>query len=515
VFKAAFLPILALVISLLAGCANTAAKRTQNGLELDLLADANKGFVVLKVITTRPISLINPKWQSIKISSQGRGAELMDITPYYNMFMGSPVPTESLYFAKIDAGEYEITGMGSVGPGPGLLLAMLASDSATADRKLPKFTVVSGRLSNLGTIVYVPEIDKEQPERMFLLGGTAGKQAAKNALLAESKRTDISLIDGGGWLTTPDEAEVLKQVRPLVSMFSFQKSDQGLFAVSHLGQVLRRTGIQTWSSEPIETLDRLFVLTQMPDGKFIVGSEYGEYFVKDAVLGWRAYRLGKENSRVVQIIPRQGIGTFFVLTDGLTTRLLLKKSIEDQVEAPVEVLQLNEIVSNLLVTQNEIIFAHNVPGITREVVLKRVDMRTLAVSSKSENFWVAGWQYMPSGEIKLTRQNGLSLYSSTSTDNLQTWTKDDVPVAFGAYWFDAANGLSLEVTTGIVMVNSKLRKTTDGGRSWSTYGNSLETKYYSGQIVFADDSEVLIQGSHMLYSTTDHGQTWKRVFPLN
>jgi photosystem II stability/assembly factor-like uncharacterized protein len=140
-------------------------------------------------------------------------------------------------------------------------------------------------------------------------------------------------------------------------------------------------------------------------------------------------------------------------------------------------------------------------------------MKSLSVKNISENFWVAGWQYMPDGEVKLLRQNGLSLYFSTSKDNLVTWSKDDIPGAYSPYWFDATHGLSLKTSPGMVMVDSKLQKTNDGGRTWTVHGNPLETKNYAGQIVFADEQEVLIQGGNMLYSTTDGGSTWRRLFP--
>jgi hypothetical protein len=496
------------------GCASTAAKRTDKGLELDLLSEKNKGFVVLKVVSTRPISVFNPKWESIKISGNGMGEDLMDVTPTWNMFIGGPIPTESLYFAKLDAGEYKVTGMGSNGPGTGLLMVALTSDSTSFSEGLPKFNVVPDRLTNLGTVVYAPEIDKEHPEQLLLLAGPQGKQAAKNALLAEAKRAEIPLMEGGGWMITPpNEADVLKKARPLVSMMTFKNTKDGLLAASHLGQLLRRTGPGQWRSEPLDTLDRVFSLAETSDGRLIAGGEYGEYFVKDRASAWKAFRVGNENGKVTTIVPRPMGGTYFVVMNGLTTRVLLKKSYESETEVPVEILQLNDYSSNYLVTDNEIIFARNIPGITREVVFNRVDMRTMATTSKSENFFLMGWQYLPGGHVKVVRQNGLSNYNTTSEDGFQTFVHSETPGVFGSYWLDRENGLSIEPTNGIITVSNKLRKTSDGGKTWATYGNPLETRMYSGQIVFADDDEVLIQGSHMVYSTLNKGATWKRVFP--
>lgn len=487
-------------------------------MELDLAPAANKGFVVLKVVAVRPISILNPKWQSIRVSSNGRDEEISDITMHSTMFMGNGVVTESVYFAKLDAGDYDVTGMGSIGPGPGLLLALLASDQASADKKLPKFTVGAGRLANLGTIVYVPEMDKEQPARMFLLNGPAGKQSAKNALLAESRKTELTLPEGGGWMsssTATDEAAMLAQARPFVSMLSLRKSDRGLLAGAHLGQIFRRTGPQTWSGITVDTLNRIVAVAEAANGRIIAAGEYGEFFVQSASGAWGTYRLGNETSRIAYIEPRADGSALFLTGEFLKTRVLLKKVPEDKAEVPTEVATIDCPPFSLapISTANELVLACNVPGISRETNITRIDKQTLAVKSQLENFWVLDWQYIADGEIKLTRQNGLSFYNSTSTDNAKTWLHSEDKANFSNYWNDKMRGFGLDISPGFTMVSNTLRKTEDGGKTWSNIGNPLDTKHFAGKIVHADPTEVMIQGSQMLYSTIDQGQTWKRIFP--
>lgn len=504
------------VLVLLSGCATTAAKRTESGLDLDLVAKGKEGFVVLKVVSARPISLLNPKWQSIHVSADGKREELIDVTPSYNMLFGKHIPTESLYFAKLDAGEYEVTSMGSIGPGPGLLLALLASDHAAANEKLPRFKVEAGRLANLGTVVYVPEIEKEQPEQMFLLHGPAGRRAAKAALLGETQRAEISLQEGGGWTTVATaetEAGVLAQARAHMSMLSIRKTDRGLIAGSHLGQIFRRTGPQAWSQETLDTLGTVFAVAEGIDGRAFAGSQYGEYFVKTPSGEWHGYRLEKEAGRIAYIEPRADGSAIFIAGDLRQTRVWFKKSIEDSAEAPTQIAKIDTPPDNMLVSGKEIILAFNVPGMFREAVITRVDKQSLKVTSQREKFWVLDWQYLPDGRVNLTRQNGLSLYSSTSTDNLQTWIHSDQPGAISNYWYDASHGLSLDMSPGFIMVANNLRSTDDAGKTWTRLGKPLETRHMAGRIVYADADEILVQGSHMLYSTLDRGNTWKRLFP--
>jgi photosystem II stability/assembly factor-like uncharacterized protein len=504
-----------LAFTILTGCANTAAVRTERGLELDLTAKSDEGFVVLKVISTRPISLINPKWQSVKVSSNGKLVELDDITPPYNMLMGQHFPTESLHFAKLQAGSYDVTGLGSIGPvAAGLLLALLASDHAAAGGQLPSFKVDAGRLANLGTIVYAPEIDKEQPERIFLLHGPAGKRAAYDALLGEAKLGDLSLPEGGGWANAASaeaEAAVLAQVRPLVSMLNIRNTNSGLIAGSHLGQVFRRTGPQTWTREYLNTLGTVFSIAHRIDGRLIAGSDYGRYFVKDSIGVWKAYRLGQETGRVSHIEEGADGSVIFVISDVKQNRVLLKKSLENVSEVATEITTV-AAPHNVLGTEKEVFIARNVLSMARETEITRIEKQSLAVTSSSEKFWVREWQYLPDGKVMLTRQNGMSLYKSSSFDNMKTWTHSELPGLFSSYWFDENRAIALDWSTGFTMVTNLLRRTRDGGKSWEPFGNSLESRHAPGRIVYADDSEILLQGSHMLYSTIDQGQTWQRLF---
>lgn len=506
---------LSLVLLILAACTNTAAVRSESGLKLNLSAKDKEGYVVLKVVTLRPISLLNPNWKSIKISSSSNQSEMEDIMPPYGMLMGKHIPTESLYFAKLNAGEYDITGFGSSGPdGVGWVIKALYSDLASVKQKL-HFTVQAGHLANLGTIVYAPKIENENPEKIFLLNGSMGKKSAYNTLIYELQQSGISLEEGGGWdtNTTPEaEAEVLSAARPFVSLLTFSKSSNGLEAGSNLGLIFRRVGPQSWSSESINTLGRIYSIGKTLDGKVVVGSDYGEYFVQAKSRTWSSFRVGQEKGRIIHIEPRADGSAIFITGDLLKTRVWFKKSLEDDFGLSTEIVKTDGPPDNLLVTDDELILAGNIPGFTRETVISRINKKTLSVTSKKENFWVIDWQYMQDRTVNLTRMNGLSLYSSTWENNGTTWKHSDNPVVL-SYWPDRQHGVSIKFSAGFTMVSNQLQITSDGGKTWAQTGKPLDTRDFAGRIVFADDNEIMVQGSNMLYSTRDKGQTWQRIFP--
>jgi hypothetical protein len=515
ILRSGLLAASAALLLILTGCANTSAKRTEAGLELDLSAKGDEGFVVLKVVSTRPISLLNPKWQSVQISSNGKRDEINDITQGYNMLMGRHVPTESLYFAKLSAGDYEVTGLGSIGPGPGLLLALAMGDQANVNKKLPGFKVEAGRLANLGTIVFSPAFEKEQAEQMFLLRGPPGKKAALDTLLAEANHPPFPLTEGGGWgqaASAEDDAAALAQARQHVSMLNIRKIDGALMAGSHLGQVFARSGPQTWSRESIDTLDTVFSVARAADGRLIAGSAHGQYFLKNPGGEWRRYRLGKEAGRIAYIEPRADGSAIFIVGDLRQSKLWLKKSLDDPNEVPTLIGAVTAPPDNVLATDKAIFMAWNIPGISRETDITRIDKASLQVTAQREKFWVVEWRQLADGTIKLSRQNGMSVYNSFSTDEMKTWTHGDVSGLISTYWLDANRAMALDWKTGFVMVTNLLHATSDAGKTWQPIGSPLETRHFAGRLAYADEDEILLQGSNVLYSSVDKGKTWQRQF---
>lgn len=515
-FRRGLLALGLFMLAVLAGCANTAATRTADGLQLDLQAKQGEGFAVLRVVALRPISLLNPKWQSVYVTdANGRRHELLDITrPANAFFSGKYYPTESLYFAKLPAGKYDVSGFGNVGPGPGLLLAMIMSDQASAGARLPALTVQAGRLANLGTVVFAPEIKGENKDQLFLLNGPMGKQSALGALLSEAKRPDVALTEGGGWATegtAPGEQRLLAQAREHASMLYLHPADKGFNAGSHLGQIFRRTGPARLERESIDTLGTVFTAARAASGHWVAGGEYGTYYVKNAQGTWQTHRLPGDPGRVVYIEPRGAGGVLLVTTEARQSRFWTRDALDNAAEAPKEVAKVPVMPDSLLSTPTEWVLAGNIPGISRETELVRVQKADFSQRKQTEKFWVMEWQQLPTGEVMLTRQNGMSAYPSRSADGAKTWTHGQTTAGISTYWLDARRAYSLDWKMGFSTVDNLLMKTTDGGQSFQRLGVPRETPDFAARIIHADANEVLIQGGNMLYATQDEGKTWTRV----
>ena len=506
------------IIFALAGCSTTAGSRKGSDFHLDLTAKGTEGFVVLKVVATRPISLLNPKWQSIRVQGSVTGAalEMDDITPIYNMLGGKHVPTESLYFAKLPAGNYDVTSLGSIGPGPGLMLALLMSDRQVTTSKLPQFQVVPGALANLGTMVFSPEYEKELQSKLVLLGGDIGKSAALEDLLAEADLSDLPLGQAGGWLEfKPNDESALVDARNLVSMLSLRTDglSGAVSAGSQMGQMFEKSAKSEWTGETIGTLTTIRATARLADGTLLAGGDYGRYYIKMPGAQWKSSRVAREKGRVVHIEPRDDGTVLFFLGDLRQTRMVVKKALSDPSEQLVPSLVMEAPPDNLMVVDNDIVFAWNEPGFTRKSHFARIDKQTLQIKKTMEPFWVIDWQKTSASEVLLTRMNGMSTYRSTSIDALHTWKHTEMTLPFGPRWIDSSEGYALDISPGFRMVKNTLKRTSDGGQTWVRLGTPLETEHFAGRIVSASSGELLVQGSNMLFSTRDQGNTWQRVFP--
>lgn len=503
------------VMLILSACSNPVAVRTESGLKLNLDAQEKEGYVILKVVTLRPISLLSPHWKSISVTSNGNRSELNNVLQPYNMLMGRHIPTESLYFAKLNAGEYDITGLDSIGAdGMGVLIAILSSDHASVKQKL-HFKVEAGHLANLGTIVFNPKLE-ESPEQLFLLNGPAGKKSALDTLLYETQQSGFPLSQSGGWdndSSLESENELLNAARQHVSLLTFTKSINELKAGSNLGQIFSRTGPQSWTSESVNTLSRIYSIGKTTDGRTIAGSDSGEYFVQSNHGAWSTLRIQQEVGRIIHVEHRADGSAIFIAGDLLKTRVWFKKSLEDTSEKPTELAKLDGPPDNLLNADDELILAANIPGLNREVTISRINKKTLEVSSKKENFWMIDWQTMEDGSVNVTRMNGMSTYPSTWENNRTKWVHDDKSNGVLTYWIDKKNGISIKASAGFTMVTNQLQTTSDGGKTWVKMGNAIDTRDFAGRIIYADESEVILVGSNMVYSTKDKGQSWQRIFP--
>jgi len=511
-FHCSAFPLLAALV--VAGCVTPGVNVSGDSVTLDMAPKPGEGHVVVKVVGARPLSALNAKWKSVLLESKrtGQKIELYDFS--------GPLSAGSLFFGRIDEGEYEIVQLQSLGPGPGLLLAALASDSQDLRARIGTFNVRAGSLANLGTIVIAPPSEAAKEGSVEYLGGAIGRKSVIDDLERRIKQR-VTLTEISARATDPsraDEERALVHARSLMAVLSLGNDAQGsaLFGGMALGQVVARDAAGAWQVHLLDSLDDVTYARRLTDGTLIAGLTEGRYAVRKPGQGWKVLSLPGVTGRIHYVDTTAGGGALVVVAHARTTTLKYRSSLDGDI-ADVRDLTTLDFPARIVPVfslDDRLIVPYNVPGFSRVVELTIVDKNTLQVRNEKQDFWVSSWQRLPSGQVLISRRSGLSSHSiSVSQDKGATWTHGDTSGPTTVYFLDEQRGYGLDVSPGAFSVSGQLMKTTDGGKTWAAAGPAL-SRNVGGQILYAGtQGEVIVSMGFEAFSTRDDGATWTRILP--
>jgi hypothetical protein len=507
-------PILAALalLSLLAGCAAPGVQSSGGTLAVEQKAVAGEGYLLLKVQNARPVSVLNPKWKSVRLQPKGTGQviELYDIS--------DPTAAASLFYARLPKGEYEITEVASLGPGPGLLLAFIASDFQDLRERSGTFAVREGGIANLGTLVVARPSRKEARFKVELLRDALGRASAREDLQLRTAQA-LTLQENDGWLRpeTPQQAEAARaRARASISNLSYgiDAMSASVIGGTALGQILVREASGRWRSEPLDTLAPVTYARRLADGTLLAGSDQGRYFTRSPGGAWRASSLPVRSAVVSHIEPLSG-GALLVVAQGLREVFVYHVSQPGAQARLVTTLDPPQmpLPGAILSTPRALVIPANQVGFTREVILFSIDKASFAVSRRTEKFLVFAFQRLRSGEVVADRFNSMSHYVSVSKDDGLTWQHGQAEGPLFPYFLDAQRGYGLDFSRGMFSVESTLAKTTDGGKSWQRVGAPV-TLEFAGRVLGAGPSgEIVATMGWEVFSSRDEGRTWQRELP--
>ncbi|HUK04412.1 MAG TPA: hypothetical protein VLV90_04950, partial [Burkholderiales bacterium] len=126
-------------LATLCACGTPGVQRSGSSVSIEQKPVAGEGYVLLRMQSARPTNVFNPKWQMLRVADEsGRSFELSDIS--------GPQSAGALFYTRLPAGAYRVTEVQTVGPGPGLLLALLAGDYQDLRSRELRFVVREGAL---------------------------------------------------------------------------------------------------------------------------------------------------------------------------------------------------------------------------------------------------------------------------------------------------------------------------------------------------------------------------------
>lgn len=495
----------------IAGCAAPGVERSGAQVTVDQRPVKGEGHVLLRMQSARPSTLFNPKWQMLRVERDGgQGAELND-------FSGAQ-SSGSLFYARLPAGTYRITEVQSVGPGPGLILALMAGDLQDLRTRELRFTVSEGMLSNLGTVVDSPPVErKPETRRVVLLRGAAGREAASRELTLRTGQA-IALPEGGGWLgeETAQEAErALQRARALVSVLSPGEDalDSVVIGGTALGQVLLRDAAGNWRSEPLDSLATVTYARRLADGTLIAGTDQGRFHVRRGATGWRSVALPVSGASILHVEPMPDAAWLVTAQSGNQVSV---HRVSEGGAAPMRVAAIDTggaLFPGVIATPETLAFARNTPAFARESQWTTIDKRSLRTETRMEKFLVFGFQRTRGGTIAMSRYSGLSHYVSLSEDGGRSWRHEPAEGPVWPHFVDAQLGYGLDFRRGMFRVDSFVVRTRDGGRSWTQTGVNLSEEVAGRIIGIGPDNAIVASLGWEVRSSRDEGRTWQRELP--
>jgi hypothetical protein len=506
------------VVFLLSGCGTPGVQRSGGNVTIDAQPKAGQGAVLIETINVRPPGVLNAKWTSLVIESKRTGApiSLDDIAKLEN--------TASVFYSHLDAGEYEITQVvGLAGSPPGLLMAALMTDSQQIRSRLGTFTVSANATSNLGILVFAPPVGKNAKDwGIQSVQGPAGRQAVLSDLQRITGQT-LELKTISGWVQArPDTEEPadLARARSWASQLSKAElaNDKPLIGGTVLGQILERDAAGLWRAQFLDNLASVTYVRRTDDGGLIAGADFGLYYMMDRAKPWLRYQLPNRDMAVIHIEPLPGNGALIVASDLRKTIVYHNANLADPKAEPRKLLELDasfRFWNPILSTDASLVLPVNYPGIRRTSDFHVIDKKTLSIAVQKQDFWINQWQKLPSGDLLITRQNGMSYYVSSTSDTGKSWVHGETEGPYKSYFVDRQVGYGIDITRGAFSVSNQLMKTVDGGKTWTPTGSSSTLDIGSEILWVSPRGEILIRAGWEVLSSTDEGKTWKQELPVS
>ena len=494
----------------LAGCGTPGVQVSGTAVSVEQGPVAGAGHVLLKMQSARPSTIFNPKWQMLRVAREGAmPVELNDISGAQS--------TGALFYARLPAGSYRVTEVQSVGPGPGLLLAILAGDLVDLRVRELRFTVREGELSNLGTVVDSAPLDKDpKTHRVVLLRDALGQAAAAEALEARTGQK-LTSRQNGGWANeaTPQEAQrALVRARALMSVLS--PGDDALDAVviggTALGQILLRDAKGEWQSEALDTLAAVTYARRLADGTLLAGTEHGRIYERRPHGAWRQLRLADGASSVLHIEP---LGDAWLVTAQKGYDVAVYRLDAAGVQsAPIASINTGGgLYAGTLANAEQLVLTRNTPAFARESQHTIIEKRSLQSTTREEKYLVFAYQRLRSGEVFMDRFTGMTHYVSYSRDGGRSWQHVQTEAPLWPHFIDAQRGYALDLNRGMFSVDSILVRTQDGGKSWTRTGVPVTVETAGRVLGIAADNAIVASLGWEVRSSRDEGKTWRRELP--
>lgn len=508
------------LLAIIGGCATTAENRIKS-LPSNLHVEQNQGVMALKITSNRPkVSTFFPKWTSLRV----KNIESKETTTIVDRSDSSA--GHSLFLHSLPPGTYEIEAVGNLASG-----YVTITESAQMKQSLPRFRVIQGQLTNLGTLVYVRKhypVNSTQfmwAQQDSPFDRDAVLQQLDPALSNRLSSSHVNTWDEGEQLAV--RRAVYANSRPFTmrAMSPVLGSDGTLYLGESFGQISARSASGTWTRIETPTALAIRAVHINAAGYIYAGSDDGVLMVRKQSTGsWDSIMLPVNDASVIHIGEMPGADNIFVVLQTRDRFIGLELSPGSAIgwkELFSHPRKLhgnpnNDAIGNVFMMPERVVLAMGSNVIKTEVGSKESVAGDWKFTQLEENGEAASWTAIPGGGVGRFKGNPFSgLYFYASQDGGATWEKRGrLDSAYGSLLFVTSKiGYVVRTDSTPVIDPEKFElsiwSTEDSGRTWTKAGSAPSIH---GRLISLDGTQEHIAYASLngkFFVSNDAGKVWQ------
>ena len=487
------------------GCANPTA------ISRETTFQPNEGAVVMRMI-----NISSAQNLQIQVTAEGSKEKFFLSATAFGQ-TGS-----TTFVGRLPSGRYQ----------PSMLYGMqvLSRIEAPLEKLTGKFDVEASRVTDLGTMVYLPDassVDEGTNSRQtkFLFSLPLDPTPVPTEQLLAVRFPAIAAAVKGrsnlGWV----EGTVPRQPTGVLNMAARRASMKGTpvflgkgqsVAAGQLGTVVERgPEPRSWKFVRTGVVQQLEAILRLKDGRWMVGGEEGYLAMADSLQGQWSRLPGLAQNEVVVSLLQGPDGSIYMLTmnDAGST---VYQSAPDTINW--------KVIRRIEGDRSKSIWRFDRARNSAAMSKDRLVIYTLPNTISSMDFRTGQWESHETPrpfatDIKVTPDGRISgvfsaPYTYGSDDHGKTWRRQEFWLTASQGDFSDRNkGIMISATGGVLASKFFVRKTIDGGQSWSAVHEVKDALGWTDVPIWIDRLDESGKSMYAMrygrvYNSADMGVTW-------
>jgi len=502
----------------LCGVSAFAAREEKRAIEVTRLAPG-QGMVMMRLITNREMSQASPKWDKFYIHDlkTGKAYTLHDLYEYGH---------HATFVMSLPPGEYQADGL-RVGDPVWQSLGEFGEVGMTPAGAW-RFKVETGRMTNLGSLLFVQMYRAEQPRDVY-----GGRQTRlryhwvhipdenlpqRSAFLFHEDDYPSVLSKSLGWTTIASDASP-KSLPPEFKRVTMALSGGtptvagGILFGEHFGQIAWRHVDGKWTWEDTGTVESILFAADSPDGTRYAAAEGSILLQRLGTGEWRRIPLELEDA-TPRMLYAFGDGSLLTVWEQFRKSTALRYrpgkdpawTREWEMPAPSGKLRRSLGYCNAMLSPRGIVYSTEMFGFGLKTYKLAVWDFLADKWALSDPDFKGSIAMMPDGALYSMTGGASNQTFKVSGDSGNTWESRAAGTNLlkQPQFRTSDEGYTIAVNPNVAWI---LYRTQDGGRSWRTLSNLPKSTNWF--MVLAGEEILIATETGQLYASPDNGKHWR------